>query len=195
MSHSLDKNQPRLCFPDKDGNLLQEHLPTQPYWFALWFDRKWRRTLEHYDKDVYYWHFQADLDVIFQKQLDIEFMLHVLKDHDGTAPDLKENKRYAYLQNQYGPELTYVLVQLGLDGGKPWQNHEFGNTHPYVYAYKERWFPKHTDPQFKLLYHGIKAAEGRTLLLARLKSIERRIRAFEKKYHLHTTTLENTNDI
>ena len=155
----MNDKHPKLYLPNEKGEYVPEYIPPAQFKFRNWFRWKYVKLLNYYGKDIYYWHIRHNHYPEYRKTTDIEFLLHVVKDHEYNPTDPTEKKHFDRAWKLYGKELQYVLGELAKDEGKEWENSEFVHGHPYAYGYKKQWFPKFPEMETKLTYHGVKFHE------------------------------------
>ena len=171
----IEPKDPKLHFANHKGEYLAEYIPPANYKFMNWFRNKYIRTRNYFGKDIYYWHVRHNLYPNYRKTADIEFIMHVIKDHDQEPTDPIERRHYNRAWALYGHEVKYVTGEIGKDKDTEWENEEILHGHPYAYAYTKQWFEKFPEIESKLLYHGVSVNQYVSLLdLLRERALQRR---------------------
>ena len=159
MANQDIQKEPKLYFPNLKGEYEAEYIPPNYLNITNWFRWKYITLRSKYGKDIYYWNFRYLHYPDFRKTADIEFILHVIKDHDYKPSEKSEKKHFEKAWKLYGTELQYVLEALNKDKSKDMENNEVAHSYHYAHAYKDKWFPKRTEADTKLIYHGVKFYE------------------------------------
>lgn len=74
--------EPRLFFPDSDGKYMSEYIPPPESRISFWLKERYLEFRILLGKDIYYWHIRHSYDPEFRKSSDVEFIRHVIKDHN-----------------------------------------------------------------------------------------------------------------
>lgn len=157
MSAQIEYKEPRLYFKNVKGIYVPEYIPSSNFKFMNWVRLKYVFLRQRFGKDIYYWHIRHDLSPEYRKTCDIEFIRHVITDHDSNPKDPVERRHYNRAWALYGPELTFVLKELEKDTDEEAEKGVSTPGHVYAYAYKDNWFKKFLAIERKILYHGIDA--------------------------------------
>lgn len=164
MANSTPPKEPRLHFANEKGEYIAEYIPEDHYKFADWLRDKHVYLRNYFHKDIYYWHIRHNIPTYSRKTGDIEFLLHVLKDHDREPEDRMERRHYRRAWLLYGLEVEYITSEIAKDEDTTWENDEMRLGHPYAYAYTQQWYEKLPEVETKLLYHGISYDQYASLL-------------------------------
>lgn len=165
-----------------------EYIPTANYKFMDWFRNKYLKARVHFGKDIYYWHIRHTSDPEYRKISDIDFIRHVVEDHDSNPTDLIEKRHYNRAWSLYGTEMKFVIEELRKDEGTEWEDGEFTDGHPYAYGYKKRWFDKYPIVETKLMYHGISMSQHLDLIDIAERHLLKKRDEYCKKYNLDPET-------
>lgn len=181
MADQTEYKEPRLHFPNAKGEYVAEYVPSANFIFMDWFRWKYIELRVRLGKEIYYWHIRHTLDPYYRKISDVEFIRHVIKDHDQEPKDPVEKRHYARAWRLYGHEMKFVVEELAKDEDTEWEDSEFTHGHPYAYGYKNHWFSKFPEPEDKLIFHGLSWGQYRdTLDLLASKAVARRNEYCEK---------------
>lgn len=131
------------------GSTKLEYVPSEYNKLENWILFKYRRLLDKFNVQHYYWHYRYLLNARSRKSEDILFMIHVYKEHGGKPTDTKEASFYNKMMRLYGVEFTY-LIQAKIDEEK----NSRGISDVYAQAYYKKWLRPKT-PNMKRLYHGV----------------------------------------
>ncbi len=178
MADQTEYKEPKLHFANAKGEYVAEYMPSANFIFMDWFRWKYIGLRVRFDKDVYYWHIRHTIDPFYRKSSDIEFIRHVIKEHDQNPTDPVERRHYKRAWRLYGHEMKFVTEELAKDEGTEWEDGEFTNGHAYAYGYKKQWFNKFPEPEDKLMYHGLSWGQYRGLL----ELLQTRAEARRKEY-------------
>lgn len=147
---------PRLQFRDAKDRILVEYVPPESTWIGNILRGLHIRLRTTFGKDIYYWHVRHASDPEYRKITDIQFILHVLFDHDNQYPDDPiERRHFKRAWKLYGNEIEYFIDQLRNDTQGALNVDTVGGVHPYARAYGQQWFSADTEPEQKLMYHGL----------------------------------------
>lgn len=138
----MNDKQPKLYIANDKGQYVAEYMPPANYKFVDWFRYKYLNARVHFGKEIYYWHVRHNLLPHIRKVSDIEFIHHVMKDHDQNPTDPVEKRHYKRAWALYGHETNFVTAELAKDEITGWKDGEFTNGHGYAYGYKMRWYEK-----------------------------------------------------
>lgn len=175
MADSTPPKEPKLHFANDKGEYVAEYIPDANFKFMNWFRNKYLHTRNYFGKDIYYWHVRHNLYPNYRKTADIEFIMHVIKDHDQDPVDPIEKRHYKRAWDLYGHEVKYVTGEISKDKDTEWENEEIRHGHPYAYAYTKQWFEKFPEIESKLLYHGLSFGQYISLLdLLQGRALQRR---------------------
>lgn len=186
--------EPLLHFINEKGTYVAEYIPPNHTVLMNWLRWKLIILRDHFGKDFYYWDIRHLHHHEFRKTADIEFVLHVIKDHDYKPSDPTEKKHFDKAWKLYGTELQYVLEALAKDEGKELEDSKIVRSHHYAHAYKDKWFPKHTEPETKLTYHGVKFYEMANYFEQSIGQETIRLNAYLVDHGLDPKTGKKLND-
>lgn len=164
---SDSKYPPKLMFADKDGQYYMEYVPDKlNTWEVLWERYVNRRRFKN-NELLYYWHLKSIIPVKNLKILDVNFILHVINDHDDNNPADREEARYFHtIHPRYQREINAFLSE----NKKSWRKQAHAKKihlqkDPYFLAYKKHWVDTFAfGPSMRLFYHGVNLQEAKTLL-------------------------------
>lgn len=190
MNDNKEPKDPKLHFANDKGVYVAEYVPDANFKFMNWLRTKYVHGRVYLGKDLYYWHIRHDFDPVYRKTSDIEFIMHVVTDHDQKPTDPIEKRHYERAWALYGHEIKYIMGEIAKDKGTEWENEEIRLGHPYAYAYTRQWFQKFPEVETKLLYHGVSLSQYISFLeLLRERALQRRDDYCEK-HGLDTETGE-----
>jgi hypothetical protein len=156
---------PRLQVPAGNGQFALEYIPEPFSKLSFWYRNKYMLTRDRLGMDIYYWHTRHLYDKSTEalKQADIEFILHVIEEHDQYPTDRVERRNYYRAWKLYGHEIKFVVEEMAKDD-KQDQFGEMTDGHPYAYGYARKWFNPNILAETKLLYHGLNYYQFLSLL-------------------------------
>lgn len=184
----MNDKQPRLYFPNKKGEYVAEYMPPNYITFTNWFRWKYIILRHKYGRDIYYWNFRYLHHFEYRKTSDIAFVLHVMKDHNLKPTDRTEKKHFDTAWRLYGSEIQYVLNVLDTNESKDSEISKIVHGHHYANAYKKKWFPKSTEINTKLTYHGINFNEMANYFEQSIEQEKIRLESYYKEQGLDPTT-------
>lgn len=153
--------QPRLYFPNFNGGFIKEYIPgtykKSTKKIVFWYNIL-RNKL---GLNLYYWHMRDIYPPLDRKIKDLEFIQHVIEQHDGKPKLLMEKVHFNIAWSLYGREYNYIQqTEKDEELLKESTKDVYYQKHPYVVAYKKRWrsYAK-DDSEWTTLYHGLKLRE------------------------------------
>ena len=174
-------NDPRLAYW-QNKTMQTEHIPPTNSWFAKrkarkLMTKKWRKN----EKVTY-----ADMRAMFNSDTtkihDLEFILHVFGEHDGSPKDEKEKKLFGILFQKYETEITHIAQMMHypelekLNIAKPRKH-----LNPLYIAYKQRWLGVNKVKDFEKLFHGVTKDEYQKIVNKQYEQLGKKPQAKSKK--------------
>lgn len=160
----MTDTSPRLQFKNESGNIVTEYFPIANSKFGDWLRELNIDIRTAFGKDIYYWHTRHYHDPEFRKLFDLQFVQHVIFDHEDQEPeDPVEKRHYKRAWKLYGHEIKYVLSEIGKDRENMFDDGPTSQGHPYAYAYAKKWLSILAETEQKLKYHGLSFEEHREL--------------------------------
>ncbi len=157
----------KLVWFDDKNQRYEEYLPSFSR-LEAWLHHKWFNYRCMHGKPIYYWHTRFKFTPEILKHRDLEFIQHVLHDHEGRAELAEEQQWFEKLLFRYGKELHYVNAELAKDSPQSQATERWAMGDQYALAYNRKWLQPFVqkNAQFKTLYHGIDFSEYLKLLSA-----------------------------
>jgi (2Fe-2S) ferredoxin len=154
---------PKLMLPNllEPTKYKEEYIPPKQSRANLWLRQRYLHLRIRLNKDIYYWQVRFLLMPLERKCYDIDFIMHVLNEHNGKPEQKTEKRHYEYAKTLYLSEINYIIDQMNKDETRDAAN-RIG--HPYAYAYLERWKKSLDTPYVKTWYHGVSASDFRDIL-------------------------------
>lgn len=168
--------EPKLLIPDYQGKHFTEYIPSNYSYLNNRIRDYYAAYRSKFGLQLYYWQVRFMFTPKERKVYDLNFMLHVEKDHNGKPDMLIERLHYYFAKRKYQAELNFIKSMEMLD----WQMEHSKDIelqkHPYVKAYKKHWVENFREsPDWKTLYHGVNILElGPVLDKLKIKTSNRR---------------------
>lgn len=176
LSKSINKDQVYVSFPDVNGKLVNEYIPKDVGWLGFKVKEAIGLMYAKRGIEIYYWNLRHIMVPETIKQGDLQFIIHVIEDHDGVPTDWRERRFYNKLLKLYYYDVEWFIKPM-TDENKS----KDPIVHPYYLAYKKRWI-KPKDSNFKRSYHGLNRAEAVEMIEIYIEQIKkRRSRFFSQK--------------
>lgn len=152
--------EPLLLIPDYQGKHFQEHIPTEYSYLGNRLRDHYAANRSRLGLQLYYWQLRFMFPPKERKVYDLNFMIHVDKDHDGKPDMWMERIHYYFAKKRYLPELNFIKSMDMLDWQMEHSKDIYLQKNPYVKAYKQKWIKNFKEnPGWKLLYHGVHILE------------------------------------
>lgn len=173
--------EPKLLLPNFKGQHYQEYIPKDCSRLESFIRRKYTNILDRLGFKTYYWRIRHLFPAKYRKIYDLNFLLHVDKDHSGKPSQRIERIHYRLARMKYGAELNFIksaeLAEWQMEHSKD----VYLQKDHYVKAYRQKWLKNfREDPEWKLLYHGVEAYEIIPYIDKTLAKLYRQKRIAEK---------------
>lgn len=152
--------EPKLLIPDYQGKHFPEYVPSDYSFIGNRFRDYYAAYRSKFGLQLYYWQLRFMYRPKERKVYDLNFMMHIDKDHDGKPEMIMERIHYYFAKQKYLPELNFIK-SMDMPGWRMEHSKDiYLQKHPYVKAYKQNWIKNFDEsPNWKLLYHGVHILE------------------------------------
>ena len=100
--------EPKLLIPNYQGGHFQEHIPPDYPYLSQRLRDYYAAYRSKFGLQLYYWQLRFMFRPKERKVYDLNFMMHVDKDHDGKPEMIMERIHYYFAKQKYLPELKFI---------------------------------------------------------------------------------------
>lgn len=145
----------KMHFRAYDGTEMEEYIPGEVNKYKSWVLVKYGILRSKLGLKVYYWHIRHNHSPHDRKRLDLDFVQHVVMDHNSNPDDPIEKRHFKKAWDLYGFEVNYVLDEFKKSKNKDGEY----KLPPEIDVYTKKWYSIYPEPERKFMYHGVKYYE------------------------------------